>query len=106
MATIRHKRGDTFSRDCQLLESTAGPPVDITGWTIASMIRARGGDLISELTVAITNPMTGSYRLTDTNTGDWPLGDAAMDIQYTDAGGAVHSSDTVLLRILADITRP
>ena len=97
MTTVPFKRGDTFSAQCQRVG------VNITATTIRSQIRA--GSWVQELTVAKTNAATGEFTLSATadQTELWPVGKATWDIEYTDAG-AVHSTETVKLRIVEDIT--
>lgn len=95
--TAKVKRGDTFSAVCQRVG------VDITSTTIRSQIRA--GTWRQDLTVTKTNAATGEFTLSATAADSelWPLGNAIWDIEYTDAG-AVHSTETVKLVIVEDVT--
>lgn len=94
---IPMKRGDTFSAVCQRVG------VDITSTTIRSQIRA--GAWRQDLTVTKTNAATGEFTLSATAADSelWPVGAASWDIEYTDAG-EVHSTETVKLVIVEDVT--
>ena len=97
MTTVAVKRGDTFSAQCQRVG------VDITATTIRSQIRL--GAWRQELAVTKTNAATGEFTLSATaaQSALWPTGNAVWDIEYADAG-AVHSTETVKLRIVEDVT--
>jgi hypothetical protein len=102
--TLRHKRGDTFQYDCVVREKKNGPPVDITSWTIRSQLRDLRDRLLCEFTITILNAAEGRYRLSAGDTTDWAPGAAAMDIEYRDAGGVVHSTETMAVTVLKDET--
>lgn len=105
---IDFKRGDSFDLSGQLLEEEGGAPISIAGWSVRSQIRSSAGELIAELTTEITDPAAGKYSLTSppAETATWPVGNARMDIQFTDAGGRVMSTQTVTVRVEEDVTRP
>lgn len=98
MQTINFKTGDTFSLDCQILDSNGGA-VDLSGLTLTSKITGSG--LSSVLTVTVTNAATGSINLSAsaTDTSTWPgniegLGVAQygyLDIARTDGTVVKHS---------------
>jgi hypothetical protein len=104
--TIEVKRGDTFSLDCQVFEADGVTPTDITAWTIRSQVRTTAGALLTSLTAAITTAADGEYTLTalPVDTAAWPRA-ARMDIEYTDSGGVVLSTETLALDVVRDITR-
>ena len=104
--TIEVKRGDTFSLDCQVFEADGVTPTDITAWTIRSQVRTTAGALLTSLTAAITTAADGEYTLTalPVDTATWPRA-ARMDIEYTDSGGVVLSTETLALDVVRDITR-
>jgi hypothetical protein len=107
MASITHKRGDTFRFAAVLRESKTGPVIDLGGWVIASMIRAADTDaLIAELTVTVTNAAQGAFTLRADDTDAWPVGTAYWDIQYTDPGTVIQSTETISVQILEDVTYP
>jgi hypothetical protein len=107
MATsITHKRGDTFLYDAVLRQSKSGPVIDLTDWTIASMIRDGEDVLIEELTVTVTNAALGEYSIRVDDTTAWPVGTAYWDIQYTDSNDIIRSTDTMNLNIIEDVTYP
>lgn len=99
MASISHKRGDTFKLTCTT-------DVTLTGYTIASQVRDPSFKLIGALTVTITQTTpTGAYTLTyPTGTAEWPIGVLDCDIQYTDGTGFVVSTETFKINVLRDVT--
>ena len=105
-ASIKHKRGDTFIYSGVVRESRNGPVMNISDWTIASMIRASTGTLIAEADVMITDGATGEYTVRVENTTAWPVDYCFWDIQHTDGAGDIRSTETVLLRVVADVTYP
>lgn len=105
MATITHKRGDTFE-----LSSTVeneGVAVDITNWTISSQARDEDDAVLQTFTVTKTDAINGAFTITATaaQTELWGLGNYSMDIEFIDASGDVNSSETFTLSVLRDITR-
>jgi hypothetical protein len=100
------KRGDTFSYAAAVTNGKKGPPINISGWTIRSQIRTTTDQLLVELSVEMTDSVNGAYRLYyDGSTTAWPIGNANMDIEYTE-NGKVKSTDTVVIKIVKDITLP
>lgn len=95
--TATVKRGDTFHAACQRVG------VNITSTVIRSQLRA--GTWRQDLTVTKTNAATGEFTLTATAADAelWPVGVATWDIEYDD-GGDVHSTETISLRIVEDVT--
>ena len=104
--TVSHKRGDTFVYSAVIRESKSGPAIDLTGWTIASMIRDADSLLIADLDVSITTAASGAYAIRADITDEWPIGQAYWDIQYTDADGVIRSTETINLQIIEDVTYP
>lgn len=105
MATITHKRGDTFAIACTI--ENAGVPVDITGWTVASQARANDDTVLQTFTVTVTDATTGSFSIsaTSTQTELWSLGTYSVDIEFIDGDGEVNSTETFTLSVIRDITR-
>lgn len=97
MAIPSFKRGDTFTA----LAQREG--VDITNTTIRSQIRF--GAWSHELTVTVTDAANGEFTLSASAdwTRLWPTGTARWDIEYTDNGN-VHSTETIALTIVEDVT--
>lgn len=79
--------------------------VDITGWTITSQTR-RGGKLISDLDITVTDATTGNFTISKDNlsTADWPVADLECDIEFVSTSGK-NSSETFIIRVKRDITR-
>lgn len=105
--TFEHKRGDSFDLAGQLLESAGGPPVDLTGVTIRAQLRD-GDALVTDLVAAVTDAAQGRYSLSRgyADTESWPVKGLSLDVQFTWPGGTRRSTQTVLVRVLKDITLP
>ena len=103
METVEHKRGDTYSLSISLTAADGTTPVDMTGWTVKSQVRKRK-TLISELVFTAVDLSIGSFTLSTTDTLNWPVGTLLSDIEYTDAGGVVRSSETYEIEVIEDIT--
>ncbi len=109
MSTLLVKRGDDVVLDC----AVAG---DLTGWGARSQIRLQSGRLLAECDVSDLVYDDGDevtrYALTVASavTETWPVShddiDAQMDIEYTDPDGLVQSTETITIRVSADVTRP
>jgi hypothetical protein len=102
-ARIKHKRGDTFAQQCTLRDDD-GEPVDLTGIAVRSQVRGARGQIVDELTITTAGAGTFYARAEASQTGNWPLGVATWDVEFTQAG-IVYSSATVLLDIVEDVTR-
>lgn len=105
MAEIAHKRGDTFELTCSL--ENGGNPVDITGWTVAAQLRKGDDTLVQSVTVTVTDASAGEFTVTaaSTETDDWPIENLDIDVEFTEASGAVSSSETFTINVIKDITR-
>ncbi|MCU0843221.1 MAG: hypothetical protein MUC79_16120 [Thiobacillaceae bacterium] len=101
------KRGDTLALDGQALTASAGPPLDLTDWTLRAQVRSLRGVLLTDLVVAVTDASEGRFTLTAAAgvTATWDPGTARMDIEYTDPTGVVQSTETLLVQVLPDETR-
>src|SRR6056297_930669 len=104
MATITHKRGDTFELSCTL--ENQGVAVDITNFTITSQLRLSDDTLLQALTVTVTDAAAGAFTLsaTSTETEVWDVAAYECDIEFID-DGEVNSSETFVLNVIKDITR-
>lgn len=104
MATLRLKQGDSLALQCTAQEE--GEALSIAGWSIASEVRAPGGQRVHVFEPVITDAATGQYTLaaTPAQTATWPAGGLSMDIRYTTASGHVMTTETVALQIEAAIT--
>lgn len=108
MADFYHKRGDTLSCGCAWKDN-AGAAINLTGYTIASQVRATG--FVDNLTITVTDAVNGLFTLsaTATQTSSWPITDGASsrmfcDIQFT-VGAVVVSTDTFQIIVVQDITQ-
>jgi len=101
--TINHKRGDTYKLDVALTEIDNITPINITDWTVRSQIR-QADTLIASLEFVSINPTNGEYSLVGRETINWPLGKLSSDIEYTDAGGMVCSTDSYKINVIDGVT--
>lgn len=107
MATIVHKRGDTFSRTCTYKRD--GVAYNLTGTTIAATIKDSSGATIDMLTATLltqSGATLGQFTLTKAYaaTASWAIGTHQFDIQYTFPDATRISSGTVALQVVEDIT--
>jgi hypothetical protein len=103
MASIDHKRGDTFRISVAVTEDDKTTPVDITGWTIRSHVR-NGSVLIAELEYSAIDEANGQYQLLCEDTTDWPRATIESDIEYIDLLGDVRSTATYQIEVIKDVT--
>ena len=104
-----HKQGDTWSLTAQadVRDLATGTKADLTGWTIASQLRAADtGALIAEFECTLVDPVAQTFTHTATSTATWPEGLAVLDVQFTSATGQTVSTDTQTIRIVPDVTQP
>lgn len=108
MAEIYHKKGDTLSYSCAWKDSS-GVAMNLTGYTVASQVRAVG--FVDNLTVTVTSAVNGLFTLSATasQTALWPITSGAdsrvfCDVQFT-TGSTVVSSDTFQIIVVQDITQ-
>ena len=102
---IEHKRGDTFEL---VVEVTLNDDlVDLTEWEIRSQIRDSSKHLLKELDIEPVNLAEGVFRLTatDAETRLWSPGGYFCDIEFTDEGEFVISTQTFPITITRDVTR-
>jgi len=122
MASIDHKRGDTFEISFTLTDNS-GSAVDLTNYTVRAMARDSSGTEQVEWTEAqttngvdITNAAAGQFKLVRSAssppagqlaTTAWPLGRLEVDVEFSDNSSppVVVSSDTFSINVLEDITR-
>ena len=107
MANSTHKRGDTFDRSGQVTVMQNGVRLlDLTGWTGASQVRDKHGQLLSQLSFEWLDASQSLVRLSSVgSTEDWVVGDAKMDIQLTSSTGIIVSTATATIGVVEDITR-
>lgn len=105
--SFEHKRGDSFELAGQLLESAGGAPVNLTGVAIRAQLRD-GDALVAELDATIADAAQGTYQLSKpyADTEGWPVKGLALDVQFTWPSGTRRSTQTVLVRVLKDVTLP
>lgn len=105
MQTIRVKRGDTWILTADA--SSAGVPTDLSSITVTSQIRASAdSSVIATWTIAESVTVTGRYTMTIAAATTAAITPATYlcDVQYTDGGGVVYSTETFAIQVDADIT--
>jgi hypothetical protein len=80
--------------------------MNITDWTITSMIRTQTDALLAEADVTITDGAAGEYTVRVDDTTEWPTDYLYWDIQHADGAGDIRSTETVLVRVVKDVTYP
>ena len=103
-----HKKGDTWSLAAQadVRDLATGTKADLTGWTIASQLRAADtGALITDFACTLVDPVAQTFTHIAASTATWPEGLAVLDVQFTSAAGQVVSTDTQTIRIAPDVTQ-
>jgi len=105
MATISHKRGDTFFLSSSLEQD--GNPIDISTWIISCQARKTDDTLVQDFTVTVTDAASGDFTIsaTDAETELWPIGTLEVDIEFIEAGPVVSSTETFFISVVKDITR-
>lgn len=100
--------GDTFSYVVPFTFKVNDAVVDdLTDWSAESQLRSECGELIAELNVEWLSRAPAVLALTFAgNTQEWPVGNARIDVQFTDPDGNVKSSKPGIVPIAYDVTRP
>jgi hypothetical protein len=104
----KHKKGDTWSLTAQadVRDLATGNKADLTGWTIASQLRAAdSGTLITTFACTLVDPVAQTFTHIAASTAAWPEGLAVLDVQFTSPNGQTVSTDTVTIRIVPDVTQ-
>jgi hypothetical protein len=103
----KHKKGDTWSLAAQadVRDLATGNKADLTGWQIASQLRAAdSGALITDFVCTLVDPAAQTFTHVAANTTTWPEGLAVLDVQFTSPSGQTVSTDTATIRIVPDVT--
>lgn len=104
--TLDAKVGDTFSYEGVHVDRF-GEPVDLTGFSIASQIRKRSGELMASLSAKTLQAVEGKFHIgaAPQVTTFWEAGVHAIDVQFTDAEGDVHSTKRFSVFVEGDVTQ-
>ena len=100
MAKLKIKQGATLDRSLRYTTS-AGAPVDITGYGITSQIRDGVGVLLATLAFTVNPDQSGhkgEFTINDTDTSDWPTGSYLCDIFFTQ-GSKVRPTETFEIHV-------
>lgn len=107
---IDFKRGDTIVIGCSAKDD-AGAAMNLTGIEVKAQVRVPDtGVLVADFDVEWVNRAGGTFELWGSESkpsSQWPLGELHMDIEYALPGtrNLVRSTETIILYILADITK-
>lgn len=103
------KRGDTWALTFVAKEATDGPPLDLTGCAAAMQLRHPQTDALAATPDSIVlTPLAGTVLATflPATTATVPVGTYLTDLEITFADGQVRSSQTLVITVIADQTRP
>lgn len=105
MKTLLHKRGDTFL--ISAVVKIGGETQDITLWDIKSQLRREDDPaFLVELVIERIDNTQGTYMVRCDDTTAWPIGQLQWDVQYTTDTDQVISTQTVIVDVRKDVTRP
>lgn len=103
MASLQHKRGDTF--DHAFYIPAVIPDGHLHGWDMAAHVRTRTGRLVAALVPEwLDAPVCRALRLRSADTTQWPVDVLEFDVQWTRPDGFVLSCKTLQCRVLRDQT--
>ena len=105
---MQFTRGDTFYFAGPVSAKVNGVvTTDLTGWTARSQIRTDKGVLVDELDLVwLAQAPIASISIEGSGpTVEWPLGDAVIDIEFTDPSGRIVSTSKQAIKITLDVTR-
>ncbi len=104
---MQFTRGDTFEFYGPVTLTVNGTPTtDLTGYTALSQVRTASGKLVDNLDVTFDSVSPAVIRLAAPGpTTSWPVGAAAIDIQFTSPAGRIISTESAAIEILRDVTR-
>lgn len=103
---MEHIRGATFKKLCTYKDND-GSAQNITSVTIRSQIRDVDGVLIASVIITKlpqVNPTIGQYFMVVQDTANWPVGNALMDIEYTQSSD-ISITERVVMVIKEQITK-
>lgn len=106
MATIKHKRGDTFTLTCQAFTDTGNTtPRDLSSVTLLSTMEHMETGTRFALTTTKTDATTGNFSISATypNAAAWELGLWKTDVQFTESS-VRNSTDTFYINVIEDVT--
>lgn len=103
---MRFRVGSTFDYSGKATVQLNGVFVkNFTDWTATSQIRDLQGELIATLAVTWLNAYQGHMRVRFVgSTLNWPLGNAIMDIVFTDSAGNVAATEPAVIQIYRGAT--
>lgn len=105
---MNHRRGDKWSFVGQAsVTDLSGVKVDVSGWQISSELRTSpGGALLAEFTCAWIDPVAQTFSHVATNSAEWPIGPALLDIVIAGPDGEEISTEAVRVDIVDRVTKP
>jgi hypothetical protein len=98
--------GDDFPIDVAVTDSVTGGPMDLTGITAKSQIRATAADtnILATLTPTIAGNVI-TLKLSHTDSAKLPL-QCVWDMQITDAAGNITTLVAGKVTVAPEVTRP
>ncbi len=103
------KQGDTWPLVFVARASAGGPPLDLTGCAAALQLRhPQTAALVATPDSIVLTPLAGTVLTTflPATTATVPVGTYLTDLEITFADGQVRSSQTLVITVIADQTRP
>lgn len=106
MITMELTQGDTvlWGGGCA---DEDGVAYDLTGYSLAAQLRGPDDALAGQFD-CVVDPGTGGTFVVGASaieTQTWEPGLYRSQIEFTSAGGEVYSTETFLVRVVADVTR-
>lgn len=102
---MKIKQGDTLSISATFVDA-AGVPVDLTLYTLASVVRWAAFSAVLVITKADQTAQPGVFTMAATAavTASWPVASLVCDVKFTDFAGVVQHTDTFSIVIEQPIT--
>lgn len=101
--TYIHKRGDGL--DLALMLPANFADGHFAGWTPTAQVRTVTDALVATTTCTWDDPLTTRVvRVQHADTSTWPVATLYMDVQLSKTGEPTHSTETVTIYCLRDIT--
>lgn len=105
MTEISLKQGATFPTTGQAVADDGVTPRSLVGKTLTSQIRDEDGNLVTTLTLAVTNAANGDYSISvPGGTSTWPVATLYWDIKESD-GTNITYTETITIVVSRSETR-
>ena len=105
MTEISLKQGATFPTTGQAVADDGVTPRSLVGKTLTSQIRDENGNLVTTLTLSVTNAANGNYSIAvPDGTAAWPVSTLYWDIKETE-GSNITYTETITIVVSRSETR-